>query len=120
MKAKLTKWGLNSFIFADLNGYIIDFPVYSLKSKLSAGKELSFEVITSLVDKDYLESSYISKFRAKLQTADVRYKQWIVSKKKMTSQESFFFNLSALRNCRQSSTDLQSRFVRWNGWGIAT
>lgn len=25
MKAKPTKWGLNSFVFADVNGYIIDF-----------------------------------------------------------------------------------------------
>lgn len=28
MKAKPTKWGLNSFVFADVNGYIIDFAVY--------------------------------------------------------------------------------------------
>ncbi|CAI5678208.1 unnamed protein product [Oreochromis niloticus] len=59
MVANPTKWGLKFFVLADVNGYIIDFKPYTGKSTLSSGKGVSFDVVTSLVDKDYLGSGYI-------------------------------------------------------------
>ncbi|XP_025763021.1 piggyBac transposable element-derived protein 4 [Oreochromis niloticus] len=58
-KAKLTKWGLKYFVLADVNGCTIDFMLYMGKSKLLSGKGLSFDEVTSLVDKDYLGLGYI-------------------------------------------------------------
>lgn len=59
MKAKPTKWGLKFFVLADINGYTIDFKLYTGKSKTASGKGLSFDVVTSLVNKDYLGSGYV-------------------------------------------------------------
>lgn len=59
MKAKPTKWGLKFFVLADINGYTIDFKLYTGKSKTASGKGLSFDVVTSLVNKDYLGSEYV-------------------------------------------------------------
>lgn len=42
-----------------MNGYTIDFKLYKGKSKFSQGKGLSFDVVTSLVNKEYLGSGYI-------------------------------------------------------------
>lgn len=56
MKAKPTKWGLKKFVVAYVNGYTIDFKLYTGKSKFSLGKGPSFDVVTSLVDKDDLGS----------------------------------------------------------------
>lgn len=57
MKAKPTKWGQK--LLADVNGYTIDFKLYTGKSKFSSGKGLSLNVVTSMVDKDYLALGYI-------------------------------------------------------------
>lgn len=59
MKAKPTKWGLKLFVLADTNGYTVDFRLYTGKSKTASGKGLSFDVVNSLVNKDYLGSGYI-------------------------------------------------------------
>ncbi|XP_030591067.1 piggyBac transposable element-derived protein 4-like [Archocentrus centrarchus] len=59
MKFKPTKWGLKFFVLADINGYTINFQLYSGKSKMASGRGLSFDVVTSLVKKDYLGSGYI-------------------------------------------------------------
>uniref|UniRef100_A0A3B4UBG2 Si:dkey-19f4.2 n=1 Tax=Seriola dumerili TaxID=41447 RepID=A0A3B4UBG2_SERDU len=58
MKAKPTKWGLKFFVLADINGYTIDFMLYTGKSKWASGKGLSFDVVAGLVNKDYLGSGY--------------------------------------------------------------
>jgi len=59
MKAKPTRWGLKLFVLADVNGYTIDYKLYTGKSKFASGKGLSFDVVASLVNKDYLGSGYI-------------------------------------------------------------
>lgn len=59
MKAKPTKWGLKFFVLADVNGYTIDYRLYTGKCKFSSGKGLPFDVVTSLVNKDFLGSGYI-------------------------------------------------------------
>ncbi|XP_016422961.1 piggyBac transposable element-derived protein 4-like [Sinocyclocheilus rhinocerous] len=59
MKAKPTKWGIKLFVLADVNGYTIDFKIYTGKSKFASGKGLSFDVVTSLVNRDYLGSGYV-------------------------------------------------------------
>ncbi|XP_029926608.1 piggyBac transposable element-derived protein 4-like isoform X3 [Myripristis murdjan] len=59
MKAKPTKWGLKFFVVADVNGYTIDYRLYTGKSKFASGKGLPFDVVTSLVNKDFLGSGYI-------------------------------------------------------------
>ncbi|KAM4604656.1 piggyBac transposable element-derived protein 4-like [Polymixia lowei] len=59
MKAKPTKWGLKFFVLADVNGYTVDFRLYTGKSRLSSGKGLTFDVVSSLVNKEYLGSGYI-------------------------------------------------------------
>lgn len=59
MKAKPTKWGLKFFVLADNNGYTIDFRLYTGKNKFASGKGLSFDVVASLVNKEYLGSGYI-------------------------------------------------------------
>uniref|UniRef100_A0A3B3Y6R7 PiggyBac transposable element-derived protein domain-containing protein n=1 Tax=Poecilia mexicana TaxID=48701 RepID=A0A3B3Y6R7_9TELE len=59
MKAKPTKWGLKFFVLADVNGYTVDFSLYQGKSTASSGNGLSYDVVTSLVNKDYLGSGYI-------------------------------------------------------------
>ncbi|XP_029924335.1 piggyBac transposable element-derived protein 4-like [Myripristis murdjan] len=58
MKAKPTKWGLKFFVLADVNGYTVDFRLYTGKSAFASGKGLSFDVVTSLVNKDFLGSGY--------------------------------------------------------------
>ncbi|KAM4635670.1 piggyBac transposable element-derived protein 4-like [Polymixia lowei] len=59
MKAKPTKWRLKFFVLADVNGYTVDFRLYTGKSTLSSGKGLTFDVVSSLVNKEYLGSGYI-------------------------------------------------------------
>uniref|UniRef100_A0A667XDB9 PiggyBac transposable element-derived protein domain-containing protein n=1 Tax=Myripristis murdjan TaxID=586833 RepID=A0A667XDB9_9TELE len=59
MKAKPTKWGLKFFVLADVNGYTVDFRLYTGKSKTASGKGLPFDVVASLVNKNYLGSGYI-------------------------------------------------------------
>ncbi|ROI87632.1 PiggyBac transposable element-derived protein 4 [Anabarilius grahami] len=49
-----TKWGIKLFVMADVNGYTIDFKICTGKSKFSSGKGMSFDVVTSLVNQDYL------------------------------------------------------------------
>uniref|UniRef100_A0A668SDX1 PiggyBac transposable element-derived protein domain-containing protein n=1 Tax=Oreochromis aureus TaxID=47969 RepID=A0A668SDX1_OREAU len=59
MRDKPTKWGLKFFVLADVNGYTIDFKLYTGKSNVASGNGLSFDVVTSLINKDYLGSGYI-------------------------------------------------------------
>uniref|UniRef100_A0A8C2KIB2 PiggyBac transposable element-derived protein domain-containing protein n=1 Tax=Cyprinus carpio TaxID=7962 RepID=A0A8C2KIB2_CYPCA len=59
MKAKPTKWGIKLFVLADVNGYTTDFKIHTGKSKFASGKGLSFDVVTSLVNRDYLWSGYV-------------------------------------------------------------
>ncbi len=59
MKAKPTKWGLKFFVLADVNGYTVDFRLYTGKTQGASGKGLSFDVVAELVNKDYLGSGYI-------------------------------------------------------------
>ncbi|XP_030019430.1 piggyBac transposable element-derived protein 4-like isoform X2 [Sphaeramia orbicularis] len=56
---KPTKWGLKFFVLADINGYTVDFTLYTGKSKTTSGKGLAFDVVTTLVDKNHLGSGYI-------------------------------------------------------------
>ncbi|KAM3872246.1 piggyBac transposable element-derived protein 4-like [Diretmus argenteus] len=58
MKAKPTKWGIKFFVLADVNGYTIDYRLYTGKSKFTSGKGLSYDVVVSLINKDYLGSGY--------------------------------------------------------------
>lgn len=59
MKAKLSKWGIKLFVMADVNGYTVDFKIYTGKSKFQSGKGMSFDVVTSLVNWDYIGSGYV-------------------------------------------------------------
>lgn len=59
MKDKLTKWGLKFFVLADVNGYTVDYKLYTGKTNAASGKGLSFNVVTGLVKKEYLGSGYI-------------------------------------------------------------
>lgn len=52
------KWGLKFFVLVDINGYTINFKLYTGKSKTASGKGLSIDVVTELVSKDYLRSGY--------------------------------------------------------------
>lgn len=54
-KVRSTKCGLKLFVLADFSGYVIDFILYSGKSN----RGLSFDVVATLVNKDYLGSGYI-------------------------------------------------------------
>jgi len=56
---KATKWGLRLFGLTDVNGYTIDYKLYTGKSKFASGKGLAYDVVASLVNKDYLGSGYI-------------------------------------------------------------
>ncbi|KAM3877681.1 piggyBac transposable element-derived protein 4-like [Diretmus argenteus] len=58
MKAKPTKWGIKFFVLADVNGYTVDYQMYTGKSKFTSGKGLSFDIVTSLVNKEYLGTGY--------------------------------------------------------------
>ena len=59
MKAKPTKWRLKCFVLADVNGYTLDYRLYTRKTHGASGKGLSFDVVSELVNKDYLGSGYI-------------------------------------------------------------
>lgn len=59
MKDKPTKWGLKFFVLADCNGYAVDFRLYTGKARESSGNGLSFDVVTSLVNREYLGTGYI-------------------------------------------------------------
>ncbi|KAF3849500.1 hypothetical protein F7725_019219 [Dissostichus mawsoni] len=54
MKAKPTKWGVKLFV----NGYTIDFPIYTGKSRLISGQGLSYDVVSGLMDNSYLGRGY--------------------------------------------------------------
>lgn len=58
-KEKPTNWGFRFFAAANVNGYTVDFKLYTGKYKSAAGKGLSFDVVTSLINKDFLGSGYI-------------------------------------------------------------
>uniref|UniRef100_A0A096LYF1 PiggyBac transposable element-derived protein domain-containing protein n=1 Tax=Poecilia formosa TaxID=48698 RepID=A0A096LYF1_POEFO len=60
--AKPTKWELKFFVLVDVNGYTVDFSLYQGKSTAVSGNRLSYDVVTSLVSKDYLGSGYIIYF----------------------------------------------------------
>lgn len=62
MKAKPTKWGLKLFVLAEVNGYAVDFALYTGKSTTASGNGLSYDVVASLVKKDFLCSGYIVYF----------------------------------------------------------
>ncbi|XP_051815619.1 piggyBac transposable element-derived protein 4-like [Acanthochromis polyacanthus] len=49
MKAKPTKWGLKFFVLADVNGYTLDYKLYTGKAHGASGKGLSFDVVLELV-----------------------------------------------------------------------
>lgn len=53
---KLTKWGIKLLVLADSNGYTVDFKIYTGKAETVSGKGLSFDAVTSLVNKEYLRS----------------------------------------------------------------
>lgn len=59
MKAKPTKWGLKFFVLADVNGYTLDFKLYAGKSKGVSENGLPYDVVTGLVNKDFLGSGYV-------------------------------------------------------------
>ncbi|KAL2086094.1 hypothetical protein ACEWY4_017153 [Coilia grayii] len=59
MKAKPTKWGLKFFVLADVNGYTVDYRLYTGRNGAATGKGLCFDVVTTLGNKDYLGSGYI-------------------------------------------------------------
>ncbi|KAJ0022332.1 hypothetical protein NQD34_009822 [Periophthalmus magnuspinnatus] len=59
MRDKPTKWGLKFFVLADKNGYTVDYQLYTGKKSQSSVNGLSFDVVSSLVNKDYLGSGYI-------------------------------------------------------------
>uniref|UniRef100_A0A3B3BY38 PiggyBac transposable element-derived protein domain-containing protein n=1 Tax=Oryzias melastigma TaxID=30732 RepID=A0A3B3BY38_ORYME len=59
MKTKPTNRRFKLFVLADINGYTVDFKLYTGKSKTASGKGLSFDVVSSLVNRDYLGSGYL-------------------------------------------------------------
>uniref|UniRef100_A0A3B3ZAW1 PiggyBac transposable element-derived protein domain-containing protein n=1 Tax=Periophthalmus magnuspinnatus TaxID=409849 RepID=A0A3B3ZAW1_9GOBI len=60
MRDRAIKWGLKFFVLADNNGYTVDYQLYTGKSKSQGSVNgLSFDVVSSLVNKDYLGSGYI-------------------------------------------------------------
>lgn len=60
MKAKPIKWGLKLFVLADVNGYMVDYILYTGKATTSgSGKGLSFDVVVELVKNEYLGTDYI-------------------------------------------------------------
>ncbi|XP_067218724.1 piggyBac transposable element-derived protein 4-like [Chanodichthys erythropterus] len=59
MKAKPTKWGFKLFVLADSsNGYTLDFSVYTGKNNFPTGHGLSYDAVTSLLDRTLLGSGY--------------------------------------------------------------
>lgn len=46
-------------MLVDVNGYTVDYKLYTGKTNAASGKGLSFDVVTRLVKKDYLGSGYI-------------------------------------------------------------
>ncbi|XP_059384611.1 piggyBac transposable element-derived protein 4-like [Carassius carassius] len=59
MKAKPTKWGFKLFVLADSsNGYTADFAVYTGKNHFPTGHGLSYDAVTSLLDRTVLGSGY--------------------------------------------------------------
>uniref|UniRef100_A0A9J8DDY0 PiggyBac transposable element-derived protein domain-containing protein n=1 Tax=Cyprinus carpio carpio TaxID=630221 RepID=A0A9J8DDY0_CYPCA len=59
MKAKPTKWGFKLFFLADSsNGYTADFAVYTGKNPFPTGHGLSYDAVTSLLDRIVLGSGY--------------------------------------------------------------
>lgn len=59
MKAKPTKWGLLFYVLVDVNGYTVDYRLYTGKNHGASGKGRSFDLVADLVNKDYLGSGYI-------------------------------------------------------------
>uniref|UniRef100_A0A671M944 PiggyBac transposable element-derived protein domain-containing protein n=1 Tax=Sinocyclocheilus anshuiensis TaxID=1608454 RepID=A0A671M944_9TELE len=59
MKAKPTRWGFKLFVLADSsNGYTVDFAVYTGKNNFPTGHGLSYDAVTSLLDRTVLGSGY--------------------------------------------------------------
>uniref|UniRef100_A0A8C7X1T9 PiggyBac transposable element-derived protein domain-containing protein n=1 Tax=Oryzias sinensis TaxID=183150 RepID=A0A8C7X1T9_9TELE len=56
---KPTKWGLNFFVLADVNGYTIDYMLHSGEKQRASGKGLAFDVVAELVNREYLGRGYI-------------------------------------------------------------
>lgn len=56
---KPAKSGLNFFVLADVNGYTIDYMLHSGENQRSSGKDLAFDVVAELVNKEYLGRGYI-------------------------------------------------------------
>nr|XP_033502423.1 piggyBac transposable element-derived protein 4-like [Epinephelus lanceolatus] len=60
MKAKPTKWGLKLFVLADVNGYTVNYILYTGKGTTPvSGNGLSFDVVVELVKKEHLGTGYI-------------------------------------------------------------
>ncbi len=59
MKAKPTRWGFELFVLADSsNGYSVDLAVYTGNNNFPTGHGLSYDVLTSLLDRTVLGSGY--------------------------------------------------------------
>ncbi|XP_034023560.1 piggyBac transposable element-derived protein 4-like [Thalassophryne amazonica] len=59
MKAKPTKWGFKLFVLADsMNGYTIDFAVYTGKSQFASGVGLAYDSVMSLIKPAFLGHGY--------------------------------------------------------------
>lgn len=50
------------FVLADGNGYTVDFKLYTGKNQVACGNGLSFDVVTSHINKSYLGSGYCDNF----------------------------------------------------------
>ena len=51
--------GLKLFVLADVNGYTVDYSLYTGKATYPSGKGLSFDVVTTLVDREFLGTGYV-------------------------------------------------------------
>ncbi|XP_068422390.1 piggyBac transposable element-derived protein 4-like [Clinocottus analis] len=59
MKAKPLKWGHKFVVLTDVNGYTVDFRLDTRKNHGASVEGLSFDVVTQLVNKNYLGSGYV-------------------------------------------------------------
>ncbi|KAL0154568.1 hypothetical protein M9458_048831, partial [Cirrhinus mrigala] len=58
-KVKMTKLGFKYFVLSDsLNGYTVDFSVYTGKNSFPADRGLSYDAVMSLLDRKVLGSGY--------------------------------------------------------------
>lgn len=56
---KPKKWGQKFFVLADVCGYFVDFRLYAGTGSEVSGKDQAFNVVSSLVNKEYLGSGYV-------------------------------------------------------------